>query len=73
MLLCLVAVSVIIVCRRLRIVWVLEVVGSVKSNVMALVVGEVDELLLLEIRSLRNHLLIHVVLHMAVVTVCAVQ
>ena len=52
MLLCLVAVSVIVVCCRLRIVWVLEVVGSVKSNVMALVVGEVDELLLLEIRSL---------------------
>ena len=51
----------------------LEVIGSIKSKVMALVVGEVDELLLLEIRSLRNHLLIHVVLHMAVVTVCAVQ
>ena len=64
-----VAVASIVVCCCLRIVGVLEVVSPIEPNVVHLVVGQVDHLLLLQIWSLRHHLLIHVVLHVVLVTV----
>jgi len=69
LLLCLVAATAMVVCGRLRIVRVLEVVRPIKSNVMLVAVGKVDQLLLLQIRGLGNHLLTHVVLNVAVVAV----
>ena len=69
--LCLAA-TVIVICSCLRIVGVLEVVGF-ESNVMWCLVVHIDYLFLLKVGSLWNHLLVHVILYMVVITVCTVQ